>query len=96
MEEFFVLAPMIGGILIAVLAIIMDSKQKKKQALEQQSVTRIISTDDMPLEEMVRAILQIQVKQQERDKWVERIIGFMMGLASSLIVSVGLYYLGLS
>lgn len=94
MEELLAFLPMIGGISIAIIAVIMENKQKRSTELQQQQMTHIISSDQMSLEEVVRSVLQMQLKHHEKDKWMERVIGFFMGLASSLIVSFVFYYLG--
>jgi len=96
MEDILVLVPMIGGMLIAVVAVIFDAKQKNAVIAEQQSVTKILSNDNMSLEDIVKSVLKMQLDHQKKDKRMERIIGFLMGIASSLIVSVVLYLIGMS
>lgn len=94
MEEVFAFLPIIGGISIAIIATVLDHKQKKSKAVQDSRMAQIISSDQMPLEEVVRSVLAIQMQHQEKDKWVERVIGFLMGLVSSLIVSLIFYYMG--
>ncbi len=94
--EILAFAPMIGGVLVAIIAVIMDAKQKQAKKIEQTTITNIISTENMPLEEMVKSILKIQLQHQKKNQWMERIIGFLMGIAGSLIVAIILYYLGFS
>lgn len=87
---------MIGGMLIALVSVVMEAKQKQAAKTEQQSITRILSDTDMPLEDIVKSVLKIQIEQQKKDKWIERMIGFLIGIASSLFVSVALYLIGMS
>jgi len=56
-------------------------------------IEQIISSPETTLDEVVRTVLAMQVEHQKKDKWVERIIGFLMGLASSLVASFLIYFL---
>lgn len=56
-------------------------------------IEQIISSTETSLDEVVRTVLAMQVEHQKKDKWVERIIGFLMGLASSLVASFLIYFL---
>lgn len=96
MDNLFVMIPMIGGLIIGLVSVIIDAKQRTSEKSEQQTITRILSNNEMPLEEIVRSVLRMQVEQQKKDKWIERIIGFLIGIASSLFVSVALYLIGMS
>jgi len=95
MENLLVFLPIIGGISIALVSVIMDGKQKRSEQTEQQTITKILSNNDMPLEEIVKSVLTIQIEQQKKDKWIERMIGFLIGIASSLVVSGSLYLMGM-
>ncbi len=92
MDDLFVLIPMIGGMAIAFVSVVMDYQQKKQKTFQENRMNQIMTSDDMPLEEIVRSILSIQIAHQQKDKWIERIIGFLMGLASSLAGSLIFYF----
>lgn len=79
------------GMGIAILSLVMDHRLKEKKAVESSKINEIISAEDIPLDQLVKQVLQMQVEQQKKDKWTERIIGFLMGLASSLIGSLIFY-----
>lgn len=91
MKEFLTYIPMIGGFLIVIIAIIMDKRQKHAKAMQDKRLDMIMS-DNLPLEQVVRSVLEIQLQNHEKDKWTERLIGFLMGLASSIAASLFLYY----
>jgi len=92
-EYIFVYLPVIGGVAIGIISVIMDAKQKQSNKKEEVEIKQIISSTESSLDEVVRMVLAMQMQHQKKDKWVERIIGFLMGLASSLVASFVIYFL---
>ncbi len=92
MEELWIFIFPIFGMAMGAMAIYLDYKQKTAKRLESNQINQIITTDKLPLEEVIRTVLKMQLANQKNDKMMERIIGFFLGIASSTIVSLVFMY----
>jgi len=93
MEEFFAIGMPFFGMALGAWAIYMDYKKKAAQQVQNQQINQIITADNLPLDEVVRTVLKMQLESQKSGKRMERVIGFLLGIASSTIVSIVFLYL---